>query len=248
MKVLSLNLHCFQEENYQAKLDKVADFIRENEVDVCLFQEAAQLASAFKIDNQIRVGNNANYIASKLNYHIYFHPYKLGFAIYEEGLAIISRLPITNCSHSTISKTNSFNSWLKRELIWADIGGFTFFNTHLGWDCDDECAINQIKNNLYITCKREKRFFLAGDFNYPDNSAEIKIIKKDLFSLSDIAGLDSYRNPTFHRELDSQLDFDNNKMIDFIFTNLPLTLKEFSIVFNNPDDYVSDHSGLYFAF
>ena len=74
MKLLSLNLHCFQEANRIEKLDKIARFIQENDIDICLFQEAVQEKAEVKIDNIIKVGNNAYYIAKELVYEIYFHP------------------------------------------------------------------------------------------------------------------------------------------------------------------------------
>ena len=55
MKLLSLNLHCFQEANRIEKLDKIARFIQENAIDICLFQEAIQENAEVKIDNIINM-------------------------------------------------------------------------------------------------------------------------------------------------------------------------------------------------
>jgi maltose 6'-phosphate phosphatase len=85
MKILSLNLHCFKEDNRIEKLNTIAKFIKENGVDVCLFQEAAQEISNEIIKDNIKVGNNANYIAQRVNYNIVFHPIKIGFVTLEEG-------------------------------------------------------------------------------------------------------------------------------------------------------------------
>ena len=247
MKLLSLNLHCFQEANRIEKLDKIVRFIQENDIDICLFQEAVQEKAEVKIDNIIKIGNNAYYIAKALGYEIYFHPLKLGFQVLEEGLAIISKFPITDPKYKTISKTKDFNHWFKRDFLSVKIKGITFYNVHLGWDTEGEVGMDQIKKLLHSTNKHEERIFVCGDFNYSDDSNEIKYIKKHLYSVSDIAKIDSKNNPTFHFNLDNN-SMSNNRMIDFIFTNLPLDVKCFKIVFNEEKDYVSDHSGLYLEF
>ena len=244
MKILSLNLHCFKEDNRINKLNKIIQFIKENDIDVCLFQEAAQEISKPIIYGNIKEGNNSYYISSKLNYNIIFHPIKMSFDILEEGLAIISKHPITNVYHKTISTTNSFETWHKRDYLKAVINNYTFYNVHLGWDIAGECGMTQIIRLLEDVNKENSTVLLCGDFNYADNSNEINYIKEKYYSLSDIYGLNSFDNPTFHFQLDNTTQ-KYNQMIDFIFSNQKIFLKEFKIVFNNQDDYVSDHSGLF---
>ena len=45
MKLLTLNLHLWAEDDQINKLKKIANFIKENDVDVWFFQEVAQLES-----------------------------------------------------------------------------------------------------------------------------------------------------------------------------------------------------------
>lgn len=244
MKILSLNLHCFKEDNRIKKLNKIIKFIKENDIDVCVFQEAAQKIASVKIKNNIKKGNNANYIAQKLNYNVYFHPIKIGFEILEEGLAFVSKYPILNPNYKTISKTTDFTTWHKRDYLSANINNTTFFNVHLGWDIAGENGMNQINKLLEETNKHQELLFLCGDFNYADDTKEINHIKEKYYSASDLFNLNSLQNPTFHFSLDNDLGF-SNKMIDFIFTNKKINIKNFQIVFNEEKDYVSDHSGLY---
>ncbi len=247
MKILSLNLHCFKEENRLEKLDKIVEFIKNNDIEICAFQEAAQLKDEVKIDNIIRKGNNAYYIAKALNYYIYFHPIKYAFEVLEEGLAFVSKYPIQNPRFKIISKSKSFNNWYKRDLLSVNIKGTTYYNVHLGWDSCGETGWEQIKRMLVNTNRHEERIFICGDFNYSDDTDEIKYIKRHLYSVSDEAKMNSLLHPTFHFELDNNSKNDN-KMIDFIFTNLPLEVKCFKVVFNEIKDYVSDHNGLYLEF
>lgn len=243
MKILSLNLHSFQEENRIEKLNIIADFIKENDIDVCLFQEACQEHDKVELEGKIKMGNNANYIRNKLGYNIYYHPVKIGFDVLDEGLAIISKLPILNQNSKIISYTTKYKSWQKRDLIWCKIGSYTFFNVHLGWTMEDEVGMNQVNKIISEIKRHEERYIMAGDFNYPDGSDEIKQLKKYMYSFADLAKVDPSKNPTFHFELDSSV-VGNNRMIDFIFTNTLCDVKKFEIVFNDPKNYVSDHNGI----
>ena len=38
MKIITLNLHLWQEKNQLEKLDRVAKYINENNIDICFFQ------------------------------------------------------------------------------------------------------------------------------------------------------------------------------------------------------------------
>lgn len=244
MKILSLNLHCFKEDNRIEKLDKISKFILDNEVDICLFQEAAQEISEKVILDNIKDGNNAYYIANKVGYNIKFHPIKIGFVTLEEGLSIISKHPISEVLYKTISSTHDFTTWHKRDYLRASINGYTFYNVHLGWDIAGEVGMDQINRLLEDARKETGQVFLCGDFNYADDSKEIIHIKKHYYSVSDLANLKSLENPTFHFSLDNTAHAQN-KMIDFIFTNNNINIKEFKIVFNEEKDYVSDHNGLF---
>ena len=243
MKILSLNLHCFKEEDRIAKLDRIIDFIKEHDIDVCMFQEAAQDVNEKYINESIREGNNTYYISSKLNYNIYYHYIKHSFGHLEEGLAIISKYPIKNPNFKIISKTKDTEHWYKRDCIVATINDITFLNTHLGWDDFGEVGMEQIKEMLELVDDNNLTI-LAGDMNFADGSDEINYIKKHMYSCAQLCGIDPKLNPTFHYDLDSKMKYGNN-MIDFIFINKKMDNIKYEIVFNKEEDYVSDHSAIY---
>ena len=55
MKIFSLNLHCFQEEDRIEKLNKITNFIKERDIDVCLFQEACQERDKVLLEDLVRI-------------------------------------------------------------------------------------------------------------------------------------------------------------------------------------------------
>ena len=59
MKIITLNLHLWQEKDQLEKLKRVADYINENDIDICFFQEVAQKFDAPLLFDNIREDNNA---------------------------------------------------------------------------------------------------------------------------------------------------------------------------------------------
>ena len=68
MKIISLNLHCLQEDNLLEKLKRVAAFINANDIDICLFQEVAQHKDNKIIKDNIKEGNNCYLLKEMLDY------------------------------------------------------------------------------------------------------------------------------------------------------------------------------------
>ena len=72
MKLLTLNLHLWAEDDQINKLKKIANFIKENDVDVCFFQEVAQLESNEIIVDNIKKENNAYLIKTYLDKEYFY--------------------------------------------------------------------------------------------------------------------------------------------------------------------------------
>ena len=113
MKIISLNLHLWQEKNQLEKLKRVADYINENDIDICFFQEVAQKFDAPLLFDNIREDNNAYLIYKDLKekYNISYEFKKRGWGIFEEGLAIVSKYPIISKEWFFISKTQKLMDW-----------------------------------------------------------------------------------------------------------------------------------------
>lgn len=111
-----------------------------------------------------------------------------------------------------------------------------------------ETFVSQYKKMSKLIKKSPYFTIVAGDFNHVSGSQEYEMIKKTgLYDVSAAYGVYPSKTPTFHVNLDSEIE-GSNRMIDFIFVNRAVEVKDFSIVFDEPSEYVSDHSLVYAEF
>lgn len=251
MKVITLNLHLLQETNQQMKLEKIAQYINDNDIDICFFQEVAQhFESPLVLDN-IRQGNNAYIIYSLLKdkYHIYYEFKKRGWAVFEEGLAIVSKHPFIDKKWFFISKTKELMDWTTRIILKTTIKIenelLDCYCIHMGWNQMQEKFYDQVNELFKEVNKSKNRVILAGDFNANHACEEIQVFyKKGFMPTVDFTRLKTINHPTFYKELDAD-SLAKNRHIDYIFVNFPVKLSEYRIDFKLKRNYVSDHFLVY---
>lgn len=244
MKIISLNLHCLKEENLVDKMKSVANFINDNDIDICLFQEVAQHKDNKIIYDNVKEGNNLSILRSFLlkPYELYFEAKKLGFGVYEEGLAILSKEPLINNGYAYISKAKEFNNWLTRIALYGDYKGITFFDIHLGWTIGDETIENQIDNLSKMALQKENLVMIFGDYNCCMYSPQYEYFKaKGFYSIGELLNIDPIKYPTFNYDLDNGQK--ENRVIDHIFTNKKMNILDYQVLFS--DKPVSDHNLIY---
>jgi len=250
MKLITLNLHLLQEKNQLEKLDKVAKYINDNEIDVCFFQEVAQKFDAPLLFDNIREDNNAYLVYKKLNgdYNISYEFKKRGWGIFEEGLAIVSKYPIISKEWFFISKTKELMDWKTRIILKVtfNVEGKPVhcFVVHMGWSDGNEIYEKQADNLLkQIRKHKDDLVILAGDFNCPRDVREYECWN-ELYASCDLINLDTDRHPTFAFTLDSHMNTEN-KHIDYIFFNKKVEVKDYKIDFKDENNLVSDHYLVY---
>ena len=192
MKILTLNTHSLQEENYQQKLEWFVESILKEKPDIIAMQEVNQTANAEVIDTekligqypvpgcmQIRQDNHAAQVAYHLNQagiacSWAWIPIKLGYDKYDEGIAILSLGRKIRCIDKfPISRTKDYHNWRTRAVLGVQVEGLEdwFYTVHMGWWEDKlEPFLDQWKRlNCCIASKRMcGRVWLLGDFNAPD--------------------------------------------------------------------------------
>jgi len=137
LRVLTLNLHTWQEENQLEKFSTIARAIRDEAVDIVCFQEAAENWNGGAGDWE---SNAANIINRQLPepFHLHYDFSHIGFDRYREGLAILSRFPFRYTDSGYVSDNTSIHSIDSRRVVMAQVavpfmGPVNVFSAHLSW-------------------------------------------------------------------------------------------------------------------
>jgi len=248
MKILTLNLHCFEESNISGNQKRIIDTILKEDIDVVLLQEVAQSKNKKVVFNDIKEDNYGYKLKqdlAKSNINYYYH-YKFGnqaFGMYEEGLAILSKTKLTKKHHFFISKTKDYNNWNTRIIVSAKTSienkEIVFINAHLGWTEGNEVFEDQV-DSLMKNLDNKDINIIAGDFNISPGTKEYKYFiekgYKDLYYNNDV---DYFNIPTHVSDIDQK---DGQSRIDYIMSNKEFKIINRKILFNK--DMVSDHYGL----
>jgi maltose 6'-phosphate phosphatase len=171
LKVLILNLHCYQEEKQDYKFSQIAKAINELEVDIVCFQEVAENWNDGEGDWD---SNSAKIINDHLlePYHIYTDWSHLGFEKYREGVAILSRYPLSKQEGKYVSSSHDSYSIHSRKVVAVQIrvpyvGSINVFSAHLSWWEDGfQEQFEKLRDwALAKHTKHTKATLLCGDFN-----------------------------------------------------------------------------------
>lgn len=260
LKIMILNLHCYQEDNQDYKFSQIAKAINELNVDIVCFQEVAELWNDGMGDWDT---NSAKIINDRLDqpYHLYSDWSHLGFDKYREGVAILSRHPISKPESRYVSDSHDAYSIHSRKVVMAQIkapgfGQINVFSAHLSWWEDgfaDQfsrlCAWAAEKHNGHV-----KSTLLCGDFNIAARSKGYDLVVnnheyEDQFLAANSQGIFEkvfrVNDPYWRNYL------ADDYRIDYIFLNKTshLSVTSGQVVFTEQDyGQVSDHCGYVMTF
>lgn len=192
MKLLTINTHSLQEENYAQKLEWFVQAVLKEKPDLIAMQEVNQsisspLAGPGLLDGfspcegcriPIRQDNHAANVAKMLaqgglNYFWTWLPAKVGYGKYDEGMAILSlQNPIAEIDTFTISQIQDYHNWRTRKVLGVRVTNRRdwFYTVHMGWWQDkQEPFLAQWKtlDKALSGKKRQSPVWLMGDFNSP---------------------------------------------------------------------------------
>ena len=97
MRLLTINVHSWLEENQLEKLDILAKVIVEKNYDVVAMQEVNQLINSKDVHDGIKEDNFGKLLLDKIreygedSYNYYWTYSHIGFDKFEEGLAILAK-------------------------------------------------------------------------------------------------------------------------------------------------------------
>ena len=140
LKVLTLNLHTYQEEDQPRKFAQVARAICEQNVDLVCLQEVGENWNDGAGD---WATNAARIINGHLPapYHLHTDWSHLGFDRYREGVAILSRHPFAYVDSGYVSDSQDPYDIHSRKIAMAQVrvpyvGLVNVFSAHLSWPSD----------------------------------------------------------------------------------------------------------------
>lgn len=265
LRVLTLNLHCWQEEDALAKLQTVARVIAAQAIDVVMLQEAAQHKNAdvvgelhgvaIKKDNAARIIVEHLRDEFSLSFDYAWDWAHLGWDVWEEGLAVLTRGRIVDAFSEWITESKSLDDWLSRKALFADIEiddqQVRVASTHLGWwNHEREPFINQFIELHALCFPPSHTTLLAGDFNVAASTDAYNFMMNhegliDCWLECNPAAM---LEPTIGGQIDGWQDGDPEGMrIDYVLIDERSPLRPVSAhtVFG-PGDYgvVSDHLGV----
>ncbi len=255
MKLLTINTHSIIEQGYEDKLDVFTDAIARIRPDIIAMQEVNQSSSSpiATLGNgyPLRCDNHALRVSEKLydkgiRYRYVWQGIKECYSIYEEGVALMTRLPISDTESFLISRTNDIKNWKTRMALGIRVGESWFYSIHTGRNDDaDDPFCEQWERFLYRTRDKDK-VYAMGDFNCPQNGDGYKTV-------IDSGWYDTYceakhkdNGITVPSAIDGWRDAKSESMrIDYIFANKKINVERSEVLFNGENEkVVSDHFGV----
>ena len=255
MKLLTLNTHSIIEDNYHNKTEMFIDAISRIRPDIIAMQEVNQTMTepviALGDEFDVRRDNHAYRVVKGLcelglDYSCLWRGIKTGYDRYDEGIAILSRLPISETRTFRISHTTDKSDWRCRRVVGAKINGEWFYSVHLGWYDDKEDPFSMQWQTLNQNLSDFDSIWLMGDFNCVALSHGYnEVVTSGWYDAYDMAD-ERDSGVTVRGRIDGWRDKNVGDMrLDYIFTNRRNHIKSIKVIFNGVnEDVVSDHYGV----
>lgn len=185
LRILTLNLHCYQEDRQDEKFSQIAQAIRDLQIDVVCLQEVGEPWNEGRGDWR---ANAAKLIGERLGEPFSLHTdwSHLGFGRYREGVAILSRYPFLARDARYVSSSQNAHDIHARKVVMGQIhvpyfGVINVFCVHLSWwengfpeqfENLRRWADSKAAANVAAT-------FLCGDFNNAVNTEGYRHLIRD---------------------------------------------------------------------
>lgn len=285
MKILTLNTHSIIEQNYEYKLTKFVEMITDVSPILFTLQEVNQSMSmpsagdAFQTgyvacrecsaegsdgrecEVTIRTDNHAYRVAKMLqeaglHYQWTWVPAKVGYGVYDEGLAVFSKTGIEDTHQFHISASRDYNYWKTRKMLGICTNDMWFYSVHMGWWDDTEEPFQKQWDRVMEQLKdRQQLRFVMGDFNSQadrKNEGYDYVLRSGWLDTWQLAG-EKDDGITVGGVIDGWKDKGSGALarkeqgmrIDYIFCNKEISVKSSEVVFNGENyTVVSDHYGV----
>lgn len=268
MKWLTLNIHSWMEEDTEEKMDILVHYIISSGLDGVSLQEVNQRIDALPEENPlhfvppinektiIKQDNYALCLVKRLaelgeEYHWSWTYSHVGYGIYEEGVAILSKKPLQSQA-VLVSSVDKKTDVTRRMMLCSKLtvqdkelfvtsSHYSWWNEETKHGFQDEWTLSK----LFLD-KLSGFILLCGDFNGPDT---IKNETYDLVTKSFVDTFELAEHPsgryTIPKEIDGWKHTKEQLRIDYIFASEPCQVRSHDVIFDG-ENYpcISDHYGV----
>ncbi|HFI0272887.1 TPA: endonuclease/exonuclease/phosphatase family protein [Streptococcus suis] len=257
MKLLTVNVHAWLEDQQEEKLDILAQTIAQKRYEVIALQEVNQLISSPLITRELRADNYGLVLLDKLrklgvaDYSYYWSHSHIGYDKYEEGIAFLTRLPVYEVDSFYCSKSQTVESILSRKIIGVTLTYkdqlIDVYSCHI--NLPDSKEENQLENirSIVERTSSERLKILMGDFNTDalSNPQAYQAIKDlGLYDSYDLAEKKD-RGITVEKAIDGWAGHSQEKRLDYVFLNQKRQVQSSRVIFNGDNlPIISDHFGV----
>ncbi|MGL4762833.1 MAG: endonuclease/exonuclease/phosphatase family protein [Sarcina sp.] len=258
MKILTLNCHSWQEENQLEKIKYLASVLAKKKYDVIALQEVSQSIKSKYIDSEkiLKEDNFVVILISELkkigcnDYNLFWDYGKIGYDVFEEGIAILSRHKIIDTQSKYVSKSESIENWRSRKIIKINLDykgkKVCVCSCHLGWWDDENEPLKKQVDKLCDFIENDKECIVLGDFN---SEADVRaqgydyILEKGLMDTYKMAK-EKCAGITVKGKI-AGWESNVDKRIDIVFTNFESEVVKSKVIFNGEnEEVISDHYGV----
>ncbi|MGT2888339.1 endonuclease/exonuclease/phosphatase family protein [Streptococcus didelphis] len=263
-KWLTINTHSWMEGNALKKLVDLAEHILAEKYDVICLQEINQLLAgelAGQVPYYQKLAESPelhkdNFALLLVHYlqkrgQIYYWSWAynhIGYDIYHEGVAILSKEPIEASSLLVTESDNEYDYHTRRALLAkTKLAGIetTFVSVHLSWfnkGFEKEWELLEAKLKSL-----KMPLVLMGDFNNPTDLEGYQLIMKSPLQLQDSHKVAQkvFGDHSIVADIDGWQDNKESFKVDHIFTSKDFTIVSSEITFEGGyAPVISDHYGL----
>lgn len=256
LKILTLNLHCYQEENQDAKLSQIARAINDLDIDVVCLQEVTE---NWGDGNGDWSSNAAKIIRERLNrpYHLHTDWAHIGFNRYREGVAVLSKYDFLMTDAGYVSASHDIYSIDSRKVVMVQVdvpymGKVNVFSCHLSWLSGG--FVDQFERlRAWANHKHGHHLaatFLCGDFNIKAGAEGYQaVVRTQDFEDQFLAATSRHLFDRIFRRRSPNVErlLAPDGRIDYIFMQQHSSLQAVAAreLFTDHDRYgrVSDHTG-----
>lgn len=271
MKFLTLNTHSWLEIHQIHKIKILADFIVDEQIDVVALQEINQNLVSAPVDGgeaflpatdvPLKESNFA-FILMKFiqertgEYRWSWGDSHEGWNRYDEGLSILSRIPVRRVQLLELSEARfTYTDVFRRCALAAEVEvqgkSLWVASVHMNWWLmhdihlfeHDFAVLDQQMRDL----ADDSPIVLLGDFN---NDAAIEdegyrqILQAGWHDAFELAQLKEGEF-TVHKKISGWESATREMRIDFVFSSEKVPFEKYTVVFpDNSEDAISDHSGI----